>query len=150
MTSDLEVTSLGVSTGDLEMSVLFYTEGLGFERVGAAEFGDVFAALCEVEPPMRARSQIVAKGAVRLQFLEWTKPGPSPRAPLPRNVVGLTHLSCAVRDLGTIVARLVALGGTVLEDTRTRIPLGRGTVEIVCVADPNGVRIELAEYPERP
>lgn len=149
MSSDVQLSNFGISTGDLDKSVRFYTEGLGFEVVGGWKFGDMFAAACEVTPPMRARSTLLAKGETRLQLMEWTAPEPAPREPTPRNVVGLTHMAFTVNDLAAVVERLVALGGTVLEQTRTRIPLPGGAMEIVCVADPNGVRVELAEQPKQ-
>ena len=51
-----------------------------------------------------------------------------------------------VDDLPAVVARLVALGARVLEDTRTHVDIPGGGVDIVFLADPDGVRIELSQF----
>jgi catechol 2,3-dioxygenase-like lactoylglutathione lyase family enzyme len=59
------------------------------------------------------------------------------------NQVGLTHLSFLVSDLDGVLAKLRALGATVLDATRLD---GRGKgPNAVFVADPDGTRIELVE-----
>jgi len=140
--SDVRISNFGISTGDLDASVRFYTEGLGFEAHDGWKFGDVFAAAAEVQPPMRARSQLLTKDGFTLQLLAWTSPEVERQPGRPRNVAGLTHLALMVDDLAAAEARLVALGGTVIEATRTEIP---GAMKIVCITDPNGVKLELVE-----
>ena len=51
----------------------------------------------------------------------------------------MTHLSFYVTDVDAAAAQLVDLGAKLLDDTRTAL----GDFELVFLADPDGVRIEL-------
>ena len=64
------------------------------------------------------------------------------------NALGLTHLSFRVEDLEAVTARLVALGGRVLEDTRVDNP--RYGASVLFLVDPDGTRIELVQQPGDP
>ena len=46
------------------------------------------------------------------------------------------------------IARLVECGGTVIEKTRTKMGEGAESVELVFIADPDGVRVELMKAGE--
>ena len=48
--------------------------------------------------------------------------------------------------LAAVEARLVELGCTVVESTRTRMPIPGGRMELLFLADPDGTRIELMSY----
>ena len=43
-------------------------------------------------------------------------------------------------------ARLVALGATPIEYTRTHFPMPGGAMDILLLGDPDGVRIELVQH----
>jgi len=146
VTDGIRVSHTGVCVTNYERSLRFYTEGLGFVPVeGWPVGGRGFAALAEVEPPMKGRVQILSKHGVRIEIIGWTTP-PAEGTPLTaRNHVGLTHLSFYVDDLSAVEARLVALGATVLEDTRLHIDVPDGQLDMVFLADPDGVRIELVQ-----
>jgi lactoylglutathione lyase len=62
-----------------------------------------------------------------------------------RNQLGFTHFAVYVDDLDAEIARLVECGGTVVERTRTKIGEGPMSVELVFIADPDGVRVELMQ-----
>ena len=57
----LSVSHLGICVSDLDASLRFYCEGLGFEEVAAHEVGEEFAALMELDG-VRLRSRMIAKG----------------------------------------------------------------------------------------
>jgi catechol 2,3-dioxygenase-like lactoylglutathione lyase family enzyme len=59
-----------------------------------------------------------------------------------RNQLGLTHLSFYVDDVDTAARRLTQYGGTVLDETRSHLG-----IEVVFLADPDGVRVELMAIP---
>ena len=54
----------------------------------------------------------------------------------------IDHIAIAVRDLEAAIAHLVACGGTVLEETRQS-----PGIDLVFLADPDGVRVELMQLP---
>lgn len=137
---------LGICVSDLERSVAFYCDGLGFERAEAHEVGAEFGALMELDG-LRLRSQFLrGPGGVALELLAFASPAPTGdgrRRPL--NALGLTHLSVRVDDVDAVAARLVALGGAVVDGTRTTIPTGGRPLDFVYLTDPDGVRIELMD-----
>jgi predicted enzyme related to lactoylglutathione lyase len=58
---------------------------------------------------------------------------------------GLTHLSFRVPDVAGTAARIVELGGAVIESSRTTIDLGGSALEFLHCTDPDGVRVELMD-----
>ncbi|UGQ10992.1 VOC family protein [Yinghuangia sp. ASG 101] len=130
---------------DFERSLRFYTEGLGFERAEAWTIGDSLAQLAEVPPPMNCRSQMLVKGPMKLELLGWRNPKAEGSASTTRRQIGFTHLSVFVDDLAAVEARLVALGATPIEHTRTHFPIPDGESYVLFIADPDGIRIELMQ-----
>lgn len=145
----ITMSHVGVCVTDYERSVRFYTEGLGFELAEGWPVGNGFAGLAEVSRPMRGRVQILSKGAARIEIIGWTTPAAEGTPLTSRNHVGLTHLSFYVEDIVAVETRLVGLGATVLEDTRLHIDTPEGTLDMVFLADPDGVRIELVQDTSR-
>ena len=70
----LTVSHLGICVSDLDASLRFYCEGLGFEEVAAHEIGDEFATLMEVDG-VRLRSRMIARDGVTLELLGFDFPG---------------------------------------------------------------------------
>lgn len=136
---------LGICVVDLEASLRFYCEGLGFVEVAAHDVGEEFATLMEVDG-VRLRSRMIAKDGLTVELLGFEVPGVTgdgSRRPMNRR--GLTHLSLRVDDVASTAATIEALGGTVLRSTRTEVPMGGVTLEFVYCTDPDGVRIELMD-----
>jgi lactoylglutathione lyase len=61
------------------------------------------------------------------------------------NQLGLTHLSFRVDDVAATAARVVELGGSIVESSRTTIDLGGTALEFLYCTDPDGVRVELMD-----
>ena len=106
---------------DLERSMRFYVDGLGFELQEQIPSTDEVAALAEVSRPVDMLAQFIVKDGTRLELLAWQAPGAWGEASRSRNQIGLTHLAFQVDDVEEVAARLVSLGGTVIEDTRTTL-----------------------------
>jgi catechol 2,3-dioxygenase-like lactoylglutathione lyase family enzyme len=143
----VQMGHVGLCVSDLDRSLRFYTEGLGFEVQERRPGGDVFAALAEVEPPVQLLAQFVVKDSTRLELLAWPQPGVHGKPSQTRNQLGLTHLCFQVDDIEAVETRLVALGGTLMEETRTKLRDGSefDGSEFVVVQDPDGTRIELLQ-----
>ncbi len=139
-----EISHIGLCVSDLERALAFYCEGLGFVAAESHQIGDEFAPLMEHEH-VAVRSQFIAQGSVRIELLCFDQPIASvaERRPLP--LTGLTHLCIRVTELAAVVERLVALGATVVEGTRTQLPFGDGELNFVYLTDPDGTRIELMD-----
>jgi catechol 2,3-dioxygenase-like lactoylglutathione lyase family enzyme len=136
---------LGICVSDLDTSLRFYCDGLGFEEVAAHDVGEEFAALMEVEG-VRLQSRMIRRDGVTLELLDFVAPGAVGSAERRRmNQLGLTHLSFRVDDVTAVAERLRGLGGTVVHDTRTTFDLGGSALDFLYCTDPDGVRIELMD-----
>jgi len=141
----LSVSHIGICVSDLDASLRFYCEGLGFEEVASHEVGEEFAALMEVEG-VRLRSRMITKDGVTLELLGFDAPGVTgDGGRRPMNRLGLTHLSLRVDDVEGTAATVEALGGAVVRTTRTTFAFGDTTLDFLYCTDPDGVRIELMD-----
>ncbi len=138
----VRISHVGLCVSDLEKSLRFYVDGLGFEVQEQIPSKDEVAALAEVTPPIDMLAQFIVKDGTRLELLAWQAPGVWGEASQSRNQIGLTHLAFQVDDVEEVAARLVSLGGTVLEETRTTLV---GRINMLVVKDPDGTRVELMQ-----
>ena len=127
---------------DLERSLRFYCEGLGFERAEGYDLDDAMLPglerALELAGPVRMRSQMITHGELKIELLHFLSPLPTGAPAARRNELGFTHVSFIVDDLEGVATRLVALGGTTLAGTRAVLGY-----DVVFVADPDGTRVEL-------
>jgi catechol 2,3-dioxygenase-like lactoylglutathione lyase family enzyme len=136
------LTHIGICVSDIERSIRFYRDALGFRYVSelevAGEPSDSLLRLRNVE----LKAVYLERDGVRIELLHYGSP---PRKPAPRphemNDLGFTHLSFHVTDLEGTLAALREAGATVLESTVVRIP-GAGSLAAF-LTDPDGVLIEL-------
>ncbi len=147
MTAQATFSHLGICVADLDRAHRFYREGLGLEEVARHEVGEQFAALMELDG-VSLTSVMLRRGGLTVELLGFAHPRPvgtAERRPL--NQLGLTHLSFRVDDLEAVATRLVALGGVLVESSRTPLPMGEVTLDFVYLTDPDGTRIELMQLP---
>ena len=137
---------LGLCVSDLDRSLRFYCDGLGFTRGTGFDLDSTVAVgldrALEVGGPARLRSQWISHGSLQIELLAFRTPRPGGTPPARRNLRGLTHLAFNVDDVDAAATRLVRCGGTLLAPTRSN-----PGVELVFVADPDGVRVELMGAP---
>ena len=130
---------------DLDRSLRFYCDALGFEKAESHAIGSEFAALMDF-PDVAVTSQFIRRGPTAIELLAFEEPAPfGGRERRPVNQFGLTHLSFRVRNVAATVARMVELGGAIVESSRTTIDLGGTALEFVYCTDPDGVRVELMD-----
>jgi catechol 2,3-dioxygenase-like lactoylglutathione lyase family enzyme len=135
----------GICVSDLEQSVRFYCEGLGFEKAESHDIGQEFARLMDF-PDVVLTSQFIRKGETAIELLAFSEPAPfGDRERRAVNQLGLTHLSFRVGDLEATAAKVVELGGAIVESSRTTIDLGEAALKFVYCTDPDGVRVELMD-----
>jgi glyoxylase I family protein len=114
----------GICVSDLDRSLRFYCEAFGFEKAESHDIGHEFARLMEF-PEVVLTSQFIRKGATAIELLAFTEPTPfGDRERRAINQLGLTHLSFRVSDLETTAAKVVELGGSIVETSRTTIEFG--------------------------
>lgn len=137
----LSVSHVGICTTDLERSVRFYTEALGFVEEYYVDVGPPCDVLTEL-PGINCRVGFFRQEGIRIELCAYASPaatGPSERRPM--NQIGLTHLSLVVEDIDAVSARIAEFGGHVHDHTRITTPKG----PMIFCTDPDGVRIELWE-----
>jgi catechol 2,3-dioxygenase-like lactoylglutathione lyase family enzyme len=135
----------GICVSDLAQSLRFYCDALGFEKAESHEIGQDFARLMDF-PDVTVTSQFIRKGPTAIELLAFTEPAPfGDRERRAVNQLGLTHLSFRVSELEATAAKVVDLGGAIVESSRTTIDFGGTPLKFIYCTDPDGVRIELMD-----
>src|SRR5678815_1582130 len=120
------VDHINIVVGNLDRSVRFYAEVLGFKKTKEAflegEWIDRIVGLRGVKA--RAAFMVAPAGEPRIELLEYAAPkGASPAGNSQSNTIGLRHIALRVDDMKTTVARLRAANVTVFSDP-VRVPAG--------------------------
>ena len=143
------LSHIGLCVSNLERSLAFYRDALGFRELSALEVSGVETdRLLELEG-VKLRASYLERDAVRVELLCFDAPGSTgPTEPAPANRLGLTHLSLRVDDLDSAIHAVERAGGRGLPHTRVESP--RFQMRAVFVVDPDGLRIELLQAPGDP
>jgi len=144
----LRFSHFGICVSDLDRSLRFYCEALGFAPAMRHEVGPEFGTLMEIEG-VQVTSQFIRREGLLVELLHYGSPGhvgePVRR---PVNQLGLTHLNFQVDDVDAAAALVAANGGQVLGHTRTTFDPATGfDADFVYCTDPDGTRIELMRLP---
>lgn len=134
---------VGICVSDLERSLRFWCEGLGFETTMVPPVGSQWSDALEIGGEVEFTAHFIRKEGFEFELLHYARPGSHGSPSAIRNQLGFTHLAMNVDDLDGAIELLVGLGGTYLASTRTRFESPDGVTELCFVADPDGVRVEL-------
>ncbi len=139
-------THVGVCVSDLERSIAFYRDVLGFTEVARRlNITDTGSANLLDFSEMDVELVYLERDQIRIELLWYRVPDAQVvDGRRPMNLVGLTHLAFRVGDLDDLLARIEAGGGTVLPATTATFEQGNRGVMTV---DPDGIRVELIERP---
>ena len=143
------MTHVGICVSDLERSVRFYREGLGFtqraELCVQGEPSDTLLRLHGVD----LHAVYLERDGTRLELLHYVAPGAvGDTAPRAMNQRGLTHLSLRVDSVAETVTALRAVGGRILDQTHIDLP--DFAAAAIFLTDPDGTLIELVQSPGDP
>ncbi len=143
------LSHVGVGVTDMDRAIAFYEGALGFHRAAAVTGGQESANLVGLSGEVYFHSQFMELEGRLVELVRFEAPT-TEQAPLKQfGQTGLTHLSMRVDDLDAALASVRACGGTVLEQSFTRVDLPGGIVgRIVFCTDPDGTRVELMEFPD--
>lgn len=135
------LTHLGICVADLERSLAFYRQVLGFVEVGRFLDEHGYSSRLVELDDVRMTAVYLERDGWRIELLAFSRPravGSGQRRPL--NELGLTHLSFVVEDLDETLAAVRRYGGTVVDGTRFDM-----RSKAIFATDPDGTRIELIE-----
>jgi catechol 2,3-dioxygenase-like lactoylglutathione lyase family enzyme len=144
----LRLTHIGLCVSDLERSLRYYRELLGFayehDLQVEGEPTDTLLRLRDV----KLKAVYLHRDGVRLELLHFASPAAPPARTRSLHERGLTHLSFRVADLETTLAALRAAGERVLDETVIRFPEFQSAA--CFIVDPDGQLIELVQAPGDP
>lgn len=144
--SILRLGHLGVCVSDLERSIRFYRDLLGFLPLSQVEVrGEAADRLLRLEN-VEQRTVFLERDGLRLALFAYASPKPvgdgEPRA---MNQLGLAAMMLRVDDLDATLEVFRQAGVRIVEETHTVHPGFRSKLVFVC--DPDGTLIELVEMP---
>jgi len=136
------LSHIGICTSNVDNSIQFYTEALGFVRERTLEdIGPPFDALIEM-PGTKSCVHFLKSGDITIELISFLNSEVSGKAERrPMNQLGFTHLSVIADDVNATADRIVKYGGRVHPETKIDSPIG----PMVFCTDPDGVRIELVQ-----
>jgi lactoylglutathione lyase len=144
------VSHVGICVSDIDRSLQFYRDGLGFELMSKYEIDKAFGRVMELDDMVGGKTWMIGRDGMTIEFLHYDSPPVEGDANRRRmNERGFTHLCVYVDDVDAVAARLVELGGAVYDVTRTEVNVDDIKGNWVYCTDPDGVRIELIAMPGR-
>ena len=98
----------GICVTDLERSMRFYCDGLGFEAAERYDLEDWpdsgLDRGLEVQGPVKLVSQFIRSGGMGIELLFFASPTPSGTPSATRSQLGITHLSFYVDDVDVAIS----------------------------------------------
>ena len=143
------LTHIGICVGDLERSVHFYRDLLGFRYLSELRIAGEPAATLLQLANVDLHAKYLERDGTRIELLHYAAPGITGSAePRAMNQRGLTHLSMRVTDLAALLDQLRGAGVRVLDQSHIDIPAFEAAA--VFITDPDGTLIELVQSPGDP
>lgn len=147
------VDHINIVVTDLQRSVRFYTELLGFKLAREAQLeGEWIDRIVGLKGVRGRVAYVVAPaGEPRIELLCYDAPaGADPVETRRANTIGLRHIALRVDDIQAMTARLREAGVELFSDP-VKVPHGvvrhdQGEKTLVYFLDPDGVILELAQY----
>ena len=142
------ITHVGIGVSDLQRSLRFYRDLLGFTWEHELDVeGEPTDTLLRLRGT-RLHAEYLTRDGVRIELLYFASPPAPPRPDRPMNQYGLTHLSFRVTDMDAVLGAVRAAGERVLEETVIRFPEWQSAA--CMILDPDGQLIELVQAPGDP
>jgi lactoylglutathione lyase len=141
---------IGIQVRDVDRSARFYAEALGFELLARMSRSEEYVLRVVGYPGATLEIAMlrIPGTEVELEILEYRGVDAPPIDPTTAQP-GTMHFSLFVDDLDAIHARLRAQGVEFVSEVQTSTagPLAGG--KVVYMKDPDGIRVELVQLPER-
>jgi catechol 2,3-dioxygenase-like lactoylglutathione lyase family enzyme len=142
------LTHIGIGVSNLERSLRFYRDLLGFAWEHQLDVeGEPTDTLLRLRGT-KLHAEYLSRDGVRIELLNFASPAAPPHRERTMNETGLTHLSFRVTDLDAVIDALRAAGERVLDETIIRFPEWQSAA--CFILDPDGQLIELVQAPGDP
>ena len=147
----LEVRMIVITVSDLDRSVAFYENALGFQKVGERLIEDTESATINGVTHTRIRQATLRLGDESINLEEYLA---SHGKPLPRdsrsNDLWFQHLAIVVRDMDVAYARLASVPHQAISSAPQTIPesnVAAAGIRAYKFKDPDGHPLELLYFP---
>jgi glyoxylase I family protein len=139
----------GITVSDIEKSLAFWRDVLGFELSHRAHQTGELAAEITGVPGAEILIAVLKAPGHKIELLEYR--APADRAHLrPRPCdVGSLHVALTVDDLDAVVEKIAASGWTTAGQPQTLTVGPNAGKRVIYVRDPDGTNIELMQMPKK-
>ena len=136
----------GITVSDLERSLAFWRDVLGFEFSHTAQQqGELAQEITGIEGAEIRLAVLKTPGGHKIELLEYLVPADRKRAnPRPCDV-GSMHVALLVEDLDAVLAQIAASGWEAAGKPQTLNTGPNAGKRVVYVCDPDGTTIELMQ-----
>ena len=142
----LSADHTGITVSNLERSLAFWRDVLGFEFSHAAhQTGELAAEITGVEGAEIKLAVLKAPGGHKIELLEYLAPMDRKREDLRPCDVGSVHVALLVNDLDHVLERIAASGWKAAGKAQTLIKGPNTGKRVVYVRDPDGTTIEFMQ-----
>jgi glyoxylase I family protein len=143
------LSHIGICVAELDRSVRFYRDVLGFVELSRLQVkGPEAARLLDIEGG-ELQAVYLERDGTRIELLYYPVVGhQGTEQPQPMNRLGFTHLSLRIADLDALLTAIESAGGHRL--SHTRVDNESWGTHAMFVTDPDGLRIELLQAPGDP
>jgi len=143
------LSRLGICVSDLERSLRFYRDALGFNEESRLKVtGDDSARLLDIDGG-NVEAVFLKRDGTCIELLFYPDAGcDGAGAPRPMNGAGLSHLAFRVEDLDQACLAVEQYGGKLLQSSR--VENKHWGTRVIFATDPDGLRLELLQAPGDP
>ena len=136
----------GITVSNLERSLSFWRDGLGFEFSHAAhQRGEMAEQITGVKGAEIKLAVLKTPGGHKIELLEYIAPMDRKRANVQPCDVGSVHVALLVDDLEAALGRIAASGWKAAGKPQTLMKGPNAGKRVVYVRDPDGTTIELIQ-----
>ena len=144
----LRADHTGITVSNLEASLAFWRDVLGFEVSHAAhQEGELAQEITGVKGAEIKLVVLEAPGGHKIELLEYLAPADRKRAHLRPCDVGSLHIALLVDDLDLVLERIAASGWKAAGKPQTLTRGPNAGKRVVYVSDPDGTTIEFMQMP---